>query len=148
VGFAPSGLNYLPQFYTGASSLSGAEPVAVTTGSDTSGIDAALAVGGQISGTVTDASTTSPVAGVEVILYDSNGDLVALAQTTSDGTYTITGLITGSYRVGFNPGGTYVPQFYNGKSSLAVADTVSVTAGATATGVDAALHRTPFRMAC
>ena len=71
--------------------------------------------------------------------YDSGGDPVASSQTASDGTYTLSGLATGSYKVGFVPSGSYVPQFYNGKATLASADPVSVTEGSTRTGIDAAL---------
>jgi len=139
VGFAPYGTNYVPQFYNGKASLAAADPMAVTAGSTTSGINAALAAGGQITGTVTDASTSAPVAGVFVQAYDSGGNPVASTQTASDGTYTIAGLATGSYKVGFVPGGTYLPQFYDGKASLAAADPVAVTAGSTTSAINAAL---------
>ncbi len=138
VGFVPTG-NYLPQFYNGQAMLAAAEPVSVTAGSTTSAINAALAAGGQITGTVTDASTSSPVGNVEVDLYDSSGGFLASTQTAPDGTYTFLDLVTGSYKVGFVPTGNYVSQFYNGKANLATADPVSVTAGATTSAINAAL---------
>jgi Carboxypeptidase regulatory-like domain len=118
------------------------------TGSTTSGINAALAAGGQISGTVTDASTSSPVAGVFVQAYDSGGNPVGYSQTASDGTYTLSGLATGSYKVGFVPSGNYVPQFYNGKATLAtecvcvpLSDPCTVTTNGAARATTCALGR-------
>ena len=159
VGFAASNIgglcggslqNYLPQFYNGKASLTTADPVAVTVGSTTTGIDAALRPGGQMTGRVTDASTGAAIQNVEVDAYDSNGNFVNSTCTASDGSYTVSGLATGSYRVGFAVSGlsgfcggslqNYLPQFYNGKASLATADPVAVTAGSTSTGIDAALQ--------
>ena len=125
----------------------------MTAGSTTSGIDAALQTGGQISGTVTDASTHSALSGVCVTVYDSTDNEVGFANTDASGHYTVSGLVSGSYTVGFAGcgAGNYAPQFYNGKSSLATADAVSVTAGSTTSGIDAALQtggqiRGPLRM--
>ena len=144
VGFrACGGGNYLPQFYNGKSSLAAADVVSVTAGDTTSGIDAALPPGGQITGTATDAGRGTPVANECVSVYDSGGNQVGFALTSPSGQYTVSGLATGNYKVGFQScggGGNYVPQFYNNKSSLAAADVVSVTAGDTTSGIDAALQ--------
>lgn len=51
-----------------------------------------------IAGTVTRQDTGTPLAGVEVEIYDSWGWFVDETVTASDGTYTIGGLSTGSYR--------------------------------------------------
>ena len=138
--------NYAPQFYNGKSSLAGSDVVSVTAGSTTSSIDAAMQAGGQISGTVTDATSSSPVQNVEVDVYTSTSSGSTPADTVctaSDGTYTVSGLATGSYYVGFKSGcgaSNYAPQFYNGKSSLAGSDVVSVTAGSTTSSIDAAMQ--------
>jgi 5-hydroxyisourate hydrolase-like protein (transthyretin family) len=139
-GFFATG-NFLPQYYNGKASLATASSVSVSSGETTDGIDAALAAGGQITGTATDSSTHAGVANVEVDLYDSTGTLVSFTDTAADGTYTLPGIAAGSYRVGFIPADTYSPQFYNGKSSLATADTVSVTTGSTTSGIDAPLTK-------
>ena len=143
VWFVPFDTNHLPQFYEGKAALATADPVSVTAGSTTSGIDAALAAGGQISGTVTGASMSYGEAGVFVQAYDSRGNAVATGQTASDGTYTLFGLATGTYKVAFVPGGNHVPQFYNGKATLATADPVTVTAGSTTSGIDATFAQLP-----
>ena len=149
VGFAVSGLsgfcggspqNYLPQFYNGKASLATADPVAVTAGSTSTGIDAALQPGGQITGKVTDASTGAAIAGESVTVLGSSGNFVGFASTDSNGNYTVAGLTTGTYKVEFYGGGNYLTQFYNGKASLATADPVAVTAGSTSTGINAALQ--------
>ena len=137
-----SGGNYAPQFYNNKGSLATADPVSVTAGSTTTGIDAALQAPGQITGTVTDAATHAAVANECVSAYDANGGSVGFGQTDSAGRYTVSGLAAGSYKVSFYgcSGGNYAPQFYNNKGSLATADPVSVTAGSTTTGIDAALQ--------
>ncbi len=60
------------------------------------------------------------------------------------GSYTITGLATGSYKVAFyseQEGGTnYLDQFYNGKGTEAEATPVAVTVPAATEGVNAELH--------
>ena len=141
------GGNYITQFYNGKSSLANADAVSVTAGQATSGIDAALQAGGQITGMVTDASTHSPLKGMAVGVFaasDSScntSNVLTYAFTASDGTYTIPGLATGAYKVGFGDysGGRYVPQFYNGESSCSSADLVSATAAQTTSGINAAL---------
>ncbi len=142
VGF--SGLphtNYVPQFYNDRSSLASADSVSVTAGSTHSGINAALVSGGgQLTGTVTDAASHHGMEGVTVDVYDSGGNVVGSATTAADGTYAVSGLASGQDRVGFTPsGGSYSPQFYDDKSSLASADPVAVSAGSTASGINAAL---------
>ncbi len=113
--------------------------------------NAALRVGGQISGTVTNASITHPglarikVCATQVVgtaheyeEYGSGG----CAYTNSGGQYTISGLGSGAYKVEFN--GTmctlltkeeqecpevYVTQYYHGKQTHRQAETIAVTTG-------------------
>jgi hypothetical protein len=76
------------------------------------------------------------------------------ATTAADGSYSIAGLAPGTYIVGFYPddgqtgstatGGSsdvrgYIDQSYNNKPTGSLATTVVVTAGATKTGINAAL---------
>src|SRR5207244_4502853 len=124
-----------------------ADAVSVTAGSTTPNISAALQLGGQVSGTVTDASSHAAISDIDVEVMDSNGNDVSSACTAADGTYTVSGLSTGSYRVGFaqfqfDCGGTsnYQPQFYTAKPSQATADPVSVTAASTTPNINGALQ--------
>ena len=143
--------NYLSQYYHDVTSSGEAEQVSVTEGSNREGIDAALHAGGQVSGTVTDASSSEPIGGVNVCASNAdNGEFGGCASTEEDGEYTIPGLPTGSYKVTFSSGyecgpegcgsQNYVRQYYNDKSSFGEAEAVSVTAGSTHGGVDAALE--------
>ena len=94
---------------------------------------------GAISGTVTNATTHVALAGIVVTVYTPAGAATgATATTDSAGTYTVSGLAPGSYKVGFSGTG-FVSEFYNGKSSLSVADLVSVAGGSTTSGINATL---------
>ncbi|HWE10025.1 MAG TPA: nucleoside hydrolase [Solirubrobacteraceae bacterium] len=95
---------------------------------------------GQISGTVVDASAGNrPLTGALVRAYDAGGNTVASAQTGANGTYTLSGLTAGCYRLGFSATGDRVPQYYNNTSMLAGAASLSLPAGAVVTGINAAL---------
>lgn len=107
---------------------------------------------GSISGTVTD-GLGNPIARAAVRLYNSddepvvyNGNIVD-AGTAGDGTYTISNVAPGTYRVKFNrnlfpPGddlGPFAYEFYDNSSLLSSAKSVTVTAGTDTPGIDAAL---------
>ncbi len=99
----------------------------------------ALAVG-SISGLVTDGA--NPVEGVEVCASEvpEEGDFGCM-ETDSSGEYTITGLAAGNYKVEFWPGSlNYVPQYFDARSSWALADQVPVTNGNDTPNVNAVLE--------
>ena len=136
----PSG--YASQNYNDRSELSEANLVSVTAGSATTGIDAALQpTVGQISGTVTNASTLAAVEGVKVCALTSADEYQGCMSTDSAGAYTFTGLAVGEYRVVFiaPEAANYAPQYYDGKAKFAEADPVPVIVGSTTTDIDAAL---------
>jgi hypothetical protein len=119
--------------------------------SPTATLDVTLQVGGQISGTVTNASITHPgLAKVRVCAtrvqgtaheyeeYEGEG----CAVTSSSGQYTINGLGSGAYKVEFSGevctipvpksrecSETYVTRFYHGKPTHKQAETIPVTTG-------------------
>ena len=97
---------YLAQYYNGRVTLAAGDPVSVTAGQNTIGVDATMQVSGAISGHVTDAGIGGPAGGVQVVAYNQGNQVVA--QTTADagGAYTLTGLVTGSYDVEFEPVGS------------------------------------------
>jgi hypothetical protein len=137
-------LNYLTQYYSGKEDEAEAQAIAVTAGSTTGVIDAAMKSGGKISGTVSAASGHAPLAGIEVCAGIASGSSNgSCTSTEADGTYAITGLRSGEYKVRFKPGGVsrnYVRQFYSGKSTRSAADPVPVTAGQTKAGVNAEMQ--------
>ena len=121
----------------------------VAAGASTTGIDAALAVAGAVTGTVTDAGGTHHgLAQVGVSVSSVSTDTSISVKTAADGSYSIAGLATGTdYQVCFYAsaatGGTsdaqsYVNQCYNNQPFDSPTP-VSVTAGAATTGINAAL---------
>lgn len=144
-GAGPSNLGYVRQFYSGKATRKEANPVSVAAGSTTSGIDATLQRGGTLSGTVTDADTDEPLAGIEVCV----GFYAGCDTTAADGSYELT-LPTGSYKVFFGgpsfgpgpepPSQGYAPVYYHDAYSSEDATKVAVTAGGATPGIDQAMH--------
>ena len=135
---------YVTQYYNGKATLASASPIAVTAGTTTSGINAAMLTHGEITGTVTDSASKAPLAGICVDIYDSSGSVVGSVPTDSSGAYVSPRLAPGSYQVGFfNCGAsTYASQYYNHQTTLASANPVTVTDGTTTSGINAALVAT------
>jgi len=133
---------YLGQYYNGRATLAEAEAVRVETGKAIPNIDASLAGGGQIAGTVTAASGGEAIEGVEVCALTSTGGN-GCASTNSEGKYDITGLPAGEYTVGFSPNSTggYLTQYYNDKPSFETAETVRVEAGQSVSSINAQLQQ-------
>jgi hypothetical protein len=129
----PSTLNFVRQFYDGASTELAAKHVIVGVGT-IPGIDAVLAKGAKISGTVTAMATGLPVKGVAVCAYTADFGGFGCAQTNVVGAYVIQGLAAGSYEIEFFPtegGQNVVGTTYPGL--------VTVPAGGEVPGVNAAL---------
>ena len=162
-GSAASGgstTGYLAQCYNnvawdGGSVPTGATAIPVTAGATSSGKNAALAPAGAISGTVTAASGGGALAGVEVLVTDSSGNLIANETTDANGHYAAIALkpsTTGyfvcfsssSYTTGGSSTTGYLDQCYNnvawdGRSTPTGLTAIPVTSGATAGGKNAAL---------
>jgi hypothetical protein len=134
--------NYTGEWYNDKNSFENADPVSVTVGQTTTGINAQLAEGGAISGRVTDSSGTVGIYNVEVQICDLNNNWWNGTSTDSDGYYTIQGLPSGDYKIEFRTQwtpGDYIGEWYNDKGSFENADAVSVTVGQTTAGIDAQL---------
>jgi hypothetical protein len=136
---------YEVRYYDGATTLAAAQAVPVHAGAATSGIDGELAAGAEIAGTVTDAVSGEPIAGAQVCGNgEGNGSYYyRCAQTSSSGTYALTGLQAATYRVQFTgpaTGGTsYVSQYYDGASEYGAATLVTVGPNERRAPVDAHL---------
>lgn len=129
----------LTQYYKGRATLAEAQAVKVSAGSATTGIDASLQAGGRIAGRVTDALSGAPVEGIEACAHTQSGGW-ACAGTDANGQYTIEGLASGSYAVGFQPWSkNYLSAYYGGVEYESEATQVVLSAGATVTGIDMAL---------
>ena len=133
---------YLEEYYHGKLSFEEADPVGVEVEQTTAGIDAALQAGGQITGTIIDASSKEGLKGLYACADAIGSVFSRCAQTGTAGEYIIDGLPTGEYRVRFfSSGGTYTMQYYNGKASAEKADPISLTAGEAIDGIDAELAK-------
>ncbi len=148
-----SGTGYLDQCSGGApwdgAGLTGVAPVTVTTGSVTT-VDAIMATGGAVSGTVTD-SAGSPVEGVGVYVYTTGTPQVEVGSTVTvaNGSYGVTGLSPGNYYVCFDgssvTGGSakegYLDQCYQDVpwtfDNAGLGAVVAATTGSMTTGIDA-----------
>ncbi|CAK8718500.1 hypothetical protein GCAAIG_07955 [Candidatus Electronema halotolerans] len=156
---APFSSDLLDEWYNGKADYSSADAVTVTAPDTKSGIDATLAKGGSITGTVKDGSNSdAPLSGAYVYAYlcdNASCDSYSSAgydYTATDGTYTISGLPTGSYKVKFTvayrsngiEGWTatgLIDEWYNDKADSNSADVVAVTAPNNKTGIDATVAK-------
>lgn len=143
VASTESGLNYVRQYYDDKASESTADLVSVSSTGVVTGIDAQLVLGGQIAGIVTDASTGSGVDGVIVCAVSSALKIGGCATSGSDGVYTISGLESGEYQVGFGGTTKYVFQYYENKTESTEANYVTVRQGSLTPGINAALQPRP-----
>jgi hypothetical protein len=125
-------------------------PVHVDAAAVTSGIDARLRVGGEITGTVTDASG-SPLAYSFIDVYGSDGTYYEAyidVMTNSSGNYTILGAPATPLVICFEPpyfgsDVSYQPQCYRNAPDRTTATPVTPTPGAVIGGIDAVLRTTP-----
>ena len=115
-------------------------PIAVTVGVTTPGIDFALAHGGSVAGTIADAVTGLPLAGVHVNVRDTSGNTIADGVSGSDGAYVVTGVPTATvYALAYDE--TYVDELYDDVPCFAFCDVstgtpISVTAPLTTAGIN------------
>jgi hypothetical protein len=143
-GFGPTSQDYLNEFYDDSPGLGEAMSVEVTAGAASTAIDAELEKGALITGTVTDESD-QPIEGATVCteVAKPRPNFGPCATTGAGGSYTIHGLRSGEYRVRFFPNpfsGNLLPQYYDDQPSRKLAGTITATAPATVTGINATLH--------
>lgn len=133
----------LDQYYNGKGEQQQSDPVTLSTGEQRSGIDAQLARGKRIVGTVTDAEGAPvPLVSVRIYRQYQQWSPVASVVTGVAGTYATNGLPPGKYKVEFAPSGNndYLNVWNAGKDTFDLADPVTVTDASGAT-VDAVLQR-------
>lgn len=104
------------------------------------GIDAELAPGAQVGGAVRLANGGQPVKKVNVCALLPSGMPWKCAQPDTEGHYLLQGLATGEYLIQFKPvSQTLQIQYWDHQANIANAQTLSLTAGTTTTGIDADL---------
>jgi hypothetical protein len=149
-GGSSDALGYLDQCFDNQPMSGTPTPVAVTVGATRASVDANLVGGGAISGTVSDAGGTQHgLANVWVSVSSPSTGIYKDATTAADGTYTVSGVPAGTdYTVCFMrsdaTGGSsdvlgYLAQCYDNQSAPGSWTLVTVTSGATRSGVNAAL---------
>jgi hypothetical protein len=114
-------------------------PVTVAAGSVTSGIDFALPVGGQISGTVFPADDFT-----SIYLFDAGGSYRGYGYVEPDGTYVTNALETGTYYAAASPNSLYMDKPFGGPPCVdgfspgcrTTGSPIGVTAGNTTSGID------------
>jgi hypothetical protein len=139
VEFEAEAVGDINQFYEDAKTQVEAAPVVLATDATASAINATLQRGATITGTVT-APGGTPLAGVQVDIKDEAGSFVAATASSEEGTYSVSGLPAGSYKVQFEPGeGNYVGQYYDNAASAEAAEPITLAVGAIKENVDAQL---------
>lgn len=143
VEFMPgtAGLNYLYEAWNDQRMWVAADPVTVEAGA-VQNIDAELSEGGELKGRIVNALSGVPVGGVEVCAEPTHWEVEeGCAVSDPAGEYTIFGLGTDNYRVGFfaPEAFEFLKQYWNREPSILDADPVGVTVGAVTDDVDATL---------
>jgi len=122
--------NWVEEYYPDTTDWELAEPVEVKLDTDTSGIDFALVLGGSISGTITD-EEGNPLSSdenidISVCLFDD--DSVCWWTDVVDGSYLVTGLPYGDYRVHAYqyPQGFWIDEYYKNTSVWEEAQPVKI----------------------
>ncbi|HXP38247.1 MAG TPA: carboxypeptidase regulatory-like domain-containing protein [Solirubrobacteraceae bacterium] len=140
VEFSDSAQNLATQFYDARPTKEQADRIVLLEGATAAGVDATLKQGATIAGTVTSASTHAAIGEAYACAKPLGGSEEHCARTTAAGEYAIEHLEAGQYTISFLAEGQgYLRQFYDGKGSASEAQAVTATAGATTSGIDAAL---------
>jgi hypothetical protein len=142
ISFSPPA-PFIGQWYRDAASQDDAEAVSVALNATTPDVDAVLASGGVIVGTITAEDTGAPLPGAEANVYSGTHALIDDVGADMDGVYRTPGLPAGDYYVRFDQGNwhAYISEWYGDAPSREVSLPVGVPASGTTSGVDAALAR-------
>ncbi|MCC6457887.1 MAG: hypothetical protein IT328_23225 [Caldilineaceae bacterium] len=140
-----SGGMHLSEYYDNTDTLEEASLVTLTTNAVVSGIDASLALGGQISGQVLSAESNQPLDRMVLALYTPAGEPVpehSFITADDNGSYDITGIVSGTYKLGVRPADSdsyYVGAYYPNTQWLTEAQPIQVATGVYIDNVDFAL---------
>ncbi len=131
---------YVDQWYGYTADPSLAYVATVTPGSHQTGIDGYLLdATTSLAGTLRRSDNIAPLAGATVKLYTAANTTTAIRTTTTaaDGSYSFTGIATGTYKVFFTADqALYVDQWYGYTADPSLAYVATVTPGSHQTGID------------
>ncbi|MFL5871953.1 MAG: carboxypeptidase regulatory-like domain-containing protein [Solirubrobacterales bacterium] len=130
-GAEPSDPNFVTQWYSDQASRGDAQQLDVTAGTVFEEIDAALATGSRISGSVTGTGGV-PIPFAFVCAVPSDGGEQRCINADKHGDYTLQGLSDGMYEVNFRAGPSegsagWLPQWWNGRATEAEAEELAVS---------------------
>ncbi len=140
VGFDGDEQGFAIQYYREVGLPSEATEVSLSGTQTVAGIDARLQAGGSISGTVRSGLTGRTMEGVLVCALSPAETAVTCAVSEEDGSYDLTGLPPGDWRVGFEAGRGYAVEYWREVTEFASATPVHIAPGASVPGIDATLH--------
>jgi hypothetical protein len=143
IGFSgqPGNLKWADEIYDNRVHSWEADLVAIGASQTRGGVDAALAEGGSISGTLTEEGTGVQIAGIWACAIDHEGIPARCSESGPNGEYVLNGLRSGDYSVEFEGGNkvNYLREFYEDAETWAAATDVPVTAPGPTAGIDAEL---------
>ena len=138
---------YLSEYYNNVQRVEEATPITVLTGTMVSNINGILARSGTITGQVTNQQNVA-LQGVYVTAArpvavgtpNERWEVVSATSTDASGVYTITGLYTDTYRVGFRLTPRYFEEFYDNARTVETATLLLIKQGDTRTNINAQLE--------
>lgn len=140
----PAG-SYVTEYWDDKFSFGTANPFDLANGQVLTGKNASLALAGKISGTVTTVQGGAAIVDIVVSAWRLDGSswvLINSAVSASNGTFTISSLPGGTYRVRYadvyDPP-RYLTEWWNNQINLESANNISVTAGVTTPNISASL---------
>jgi hypothetical protein len=135
-------LPYVSEFFDDKLSDINADLVSLNSG-ESQQVDAALAQGGSISGTLTDEDSGEPVANMAACAYEAAINYQRCSKSDENGHYQINGLPSAEYFVEYEAWNqvNYLNEIYDGAERWAQATRVAVAVPATTTGIDAELAK-------
>lgn len=137
---------YVTTYYGQSPTPGGASSVTVSAGQTLGNVNIQLLRGAEISGAVTSATTSAPLANIPVRLYLADGTELSLpyrsSETDASGRYRMVGIPPGMYKLGFNvflSNNAFLSEFYDNRASLQTADVISTIQGQIVSNVNAQL---------
>lgn len=130
----PSESGFAPQWYKNQLTMEGAKVISLKSGEAVNNIDAQLAGGGTISGSVTMDGTPSAFASVKI--FDASGVMVNSIKTDASGSFQSGVLAPAAYKVYAQDAGMQADEWYQDKKDLASANAVAVNANQDTGGIN------------